>query len=133
MAAGTSFSDVPVGWYYQNGPAMRPVVVIRAAARRQAAIARIASAEIRAIVPQTEFVRVRSVASILEPEFRPWRLGATLFTAMGLLALVVAAVGVYSVIAYAMSQRTRKWAFASRSALGWLISFALSWPMDCAP
>lgn len=59
---------------------------------------------------------VNSMEQYLEPEYRPWRLGATLFTAFGLLALVVAAVGMYSTVAYTVAQRAHE--FGVRSALG---------------
>ena len=59
---------------------------------------------------------VATMESHLEPEYRPWRLGATLFTAFGFLALIVAAVGIYSTVAYTVVQRTHE--FGIRSALG---------------
>ena len=59
---------------------------------------------------------ITRMADALEPHYRPWRLGATLFTLFGLLAGVVAALGVYSTVAYNVSQRTHE--FGVRVALG---------------
>jgi len=52
----------------------------------------------------------------LEPEYRPWRLGATLFSTFAILAVLVAAVGIFGTVSYDVTQRRRE--FGIRLALG---------------
>jgi ABC-type antimicrobial peptide transport system permease subunit len=58
----------------------------------------------------------KTMAAVMEPEYRPWQLGATLFTLFGVLALCVAGIGIYSSVSYAVGQRTHE--FGVRIALG---------------
>lgn len=59
---------------------------------------------------------VRTFQSQIDPEIQPWRLGAAMFGVFGGLALLVAALGLYSVMSFTVVQRTRE--FGIRSALG---------------
>lgn len=59
---------------------------------------------------------IRTFQSQIDPEIQPWRLGAVMFGVFGGLALLVAAIGLYSVMSYSVAQRTHE--FGIRSALG---------------
>ena len=52
----------------------------------------------------------------IEPHLRPWRLGSSMFTVFGFLALIVAGWGLYSVLAFDVALRHRE--LGIRSALG---------------
>lgn len=90
-------------------------IVIRARESNMPAITRQVRAMLRDAFPAGSPV-ITQLSTALEPQYRPWRLGATLFSVFGVLALVVAAVGIYSTVSYDVNQRTQE--FGIRVALG---------------
>lgn len=66
--------------------------------------------------PSLAYVNVTALQDQIDPQLRPWRLGAAMFLSFGILAFVIASVGLYSVIAYTTAQRTHE--IGVRVALG---------------
>ena len=95
----------------------RGYVVIRTTARAsQAQVIAAIRKELLDLRHDLSSLEVQPIAKNLDSDYRPLRLGAVTFGSFAFLTIVLAAIGLYGILAFSVAQRTNE--FGIRSALG---------------
>ena len=95
---------------------MTPQALLVRTSGDPSAIAPAIRAALVTIAPDLPFPEMKTLRQLTEPESRQWRLGTTLFVACGAVALLVTMAGVYALLGFSVTQRSRE--IGVRLALG---------------
>ena len=111
LAEGTT----PTVYFYTHDPYARATFVIRTARTPSSMVASVIAA-INAVDPEQPVAEIRTMGQALDQGLTSQRFGALLLALFGGVALVLASVGIYSVLSYLVRGRSRD--IAIRAALG---------------